>query len=117
MDRIEVGDTVVSKGKATPDRYEVLAVHAHQLWLKPEGGASALSYLVCDFEKVEPFFEAGKTYERAGAISMRTNRYVCERADTDYKGRKVAYGRYYNESGLSPFVWLILSNFKGWEQV
>jgi hypothetical protein len=68
MSAINPGDTVryVGPRKVTKgDELLVLAVYEDRFWGKTEEG-KPLTYKMSDYEKVEPFFEAGKTYNCVG---------------------------------------------------
>ena len=103
MTEIKPGDTAVSSGYTL----KVLAVHEESglFWGLGRGG-KPLTYSIASFTKVEPFFEAGKTY-RYGS-----QRFEVEKTGEDSYGH-IAFGVL--QTGHS--TWHFQRSFGGWEEV
>lgn len=115
-DTIKVGDKVRHVdpiGGAFKER-KVLGVYGELLWIEGDGRqpwtTDARNYV-----KVEPFFEAGKTY-RPGRESQATFKVESIREDLDGESTPVAIGvNTYHEDGKS--FWDVRRIFDGWEEV
>jgi hypothetical protein len=109
-----VGDKVQHSGLSA--QYEVLGVHDAYLWLQREG-AGPYTGLAKVYEKVEPFFEAGKAYGRTVRWQNipRPERFECTQVERNGSGKPVAFGRWtVPDAGIDR--WLTLMEFFDWKK-
>ena len=100
VSEINIGDTVKAYGS---DDWIVVGQHSKWSFIDRSNGTSApLSVLTEKLTKVEPFFEAGKTYTPADGSSWP--RFIVERVDKDSNGHPSAYGKQLAQNGS--YVWL-----------
>ena len=90
----EPGDRVKSKGNDWAT-VEVLAVHGDRFWGLGSSGSGPLTYESKNFEKIEPFFEVGKSYAGYGFVFRPV------RVDKGSRGERYAYGERFNRTSGS----------------
>lgn len=106
----EPGDKVRHKDNHNRTGLEVLAVRGDRFWGLPPSGNGPLTYRTEDYEKIEPFFGAGKTYVREfdGAS------FKVKDVEED-QGGWVAFGLMSGGSLLKP-TWLTKRTWNGWRE-
>jgi hypothetical protein len=115
--------------RATEGVYEVLGVHDVYVWRTSTTGMPVVG-VAAVYEKVEPFFEPGKTYRRLAAWSVVAQaeevieRFECAQVERNGSGSPVAFGRLTIPGWSKPDAdkWIILDRYdhskpNGWEEV
>lgn len=107
--------------------YEVLGVEDVYLWLKRKGHPP-FTGIAKAYDKIEPFFEPGKTYRRWTSWSITAQlrdvfeRFECTQVERNGSGSLVAFGRctVKSDGAKGADCWIILSaydyNNHGWQE-